>query len=839
MNTNAKILSILLMGFLLANASLAVGISFPVSTPIAQDREGPAVTPERSPVKVSPSIIQQLAKDRPDKLSVLIRTVDHDYSGLKQQIERVNGKVTQEFKYATGIAAEVPSDALFAISSNPSVVAVYDDVARVPDAMGSDPLAQASAGQLSMEELDTVLQSEAAFLPDGTPFETTTIPLNELEAILKDITPSTYANPLTMDAGGVWATGNFGQDSLAVIIDTGVYGDHFMLQGSLIGGIDMSTDVGTPYEGYSRPDNHYHGSHVAGILAGHGAIVIPEDSLLAQSIILYGGVVIPYAPGYVMIPLLGMAPMAQLFAIKVFPHTGAGASESTIIAAIEYAVDMKVNQGIDVDIISMSLGGPSGYEGADLEAQAVDAAKAAGITVVASAGNSGPASMTGGSPGAAPSSISVGAVAHPINTRVFWDQYFGFLGIGNYLFVGDQPQIIYFSSRGPTSDGRTNPTISAVGVFVLSAFPSASNPNGIAFASGTSMSAPAASGAVALLNTLGEQFGATPNDYEQALIDGATWLNGYDENDQGAGLINATASMYSLLSSLNNNDDDHGMKDRHHDDDDDDHGMKGHHHDDDDEMEARKAAKPKGIDTGIKGKGTFTYSIQDLAPGEVMHFYLKVKDSTSKITVEISNVQLGANLLGIDSFEVSIQSAIRSTDGYYTYSTNVYGDAYFEITDLSTIVSGNVFGASAFAMPIQPGYVKVVIENDWTSSDFISGDITITAEKTHSPEADEEYEGDITDGDLFMYDVGFGPNGVLLELNWENNWERYPASDLDMIVIFTDIYGNTYFDPSGATLSSPEMIILPFTDLASVTVYIIGYATYGFVDEFELEVWYL
>lgn len=31
----------------------------------------------------------------------------------------------------------------------------------------------------------------------------------------------------------------------------------------------------------------------------------------------------------------GMAPMAQLYAIKVFPHTGAGVSESINIAGIE------------------------------------------------------------------------------------------------------------------------------------------------------------------------------------------------------------------------------------------------------------------------------------------------------------------------------------------------------------------------------------------------------------------------------------------------------------------------------------------------------------------------
>ena len=96
--------------------------------------------------------------------------------------------------------------------------------------------------------------------------------------------------------------------------------------------------------------------------------------------------------------------------------------------------------------MNLSIGDPIGCgDGTDVASQAVDAAVAAGIVVVAAAGNSGPANCTIKSPAAAESALTVGAMADT--------------GAGGFSQG-------WFSSRGPTADGRIKPDISRRGVNV-------------------------------------------------------------------------------------------------------------------------------------------------------------------------------------------------------------------------------------------------------------------------------------------------------------------------------------------------------------------------------------
>ncbi|HXF60415.1 MAG TPA: S8 family serine peptidase, partial [Caldilineaceae bacterium] len=128
------------------------------------------------------------------------------------------------------------------------------------------------------------------------------------------------------------------------------------------------------------------------------------------------------------------------------------------------------------DVLNNSWGCPPEYEGCDAQvfAPAVAALRAAGIFVVASAGNAGPL---------------CGTVADPIAL------YDAVVTVGAVDRGGN---LAAFSSAGPVTvdgSGRIKPDLAAPGVDILSAFPNSS----YATASGTSMAGPHVAGVVALM----------------------------------------------------------------------------------------------------------------------------------------------------------------------------------------------------------------------------------------------------------------------------------------------------------------------------------------------------
>lgn len=757
--------------------------------------------------EISSALQAQMEKGASQTLNVLVSTTDYNYGPVIAEIEAQGGSVYATFEYAKGLAAALPASSINAIAGLAGVEGISMDAIRT---FGDDPQPLTQREFNSAEDLDAYSAAGSAFSL-GEEFETVTLDTAAL--------PDTYYGYMSMNTTPVWAEGNEGQDSLVVVIDTGVYGDHFMLAGSLVGGIDLSTDVGTADEGYDLVTNHYHGTHVGGIIAGHGAILLPEDDPWVESYEMYTGMALQdFAPGIKYFPLLGTAPAADLYAVKVFPHTGAGAPTSTIIAGIEHAIGLKVNGEYDVDVINMSLGGANLFDGRDLEDQVVDYATSVGITMVVAASNDGPSSMTIASPGTANTSITTGAVAHPVNTRFFWDYNYGAVGIGSYLFVDDNPQIAYFSSRGPTVDGRDKPTASAVGVFVLSAF--TGSPTALGFASGTSMATPGMAGVVALLNTYGETVGASPYDYKQAVLAGSHFLDGFADFEQGAGFIDAEAAMMALMADSSLGDVEPTLKNGY----------------------SANIVHPAGekLSKVNGGKGE-TFQITDLAPGYVEHFYLDLHPNAEAIIVEFSDVDYGYDPLGMNSFEVHLTSAITSSDStYYFASVNVWGDATFVVEPMNSQVSGVVGGVNAFDLPLMPGYVRLTIENDWTSFDDISGTVTVKViTGNNSEKADESYSGKVNTGESYgFFPVGFGPNGVDLQLSWEHDWSKYPTSDLDMVVAWFDTDGNLTYVYDGATLNSPEFVSIDSTEIGAVYVLIDGYDTNGLDEMFTLEVDY-
>jgi serine protease AprX len=279
-----------------------------------------------------------------------------------------------------------------------------------------------------------------------------------------------------------------GSGVLACVLDTGADAGHEQLDGSKITHwADFIGTGATPY------DDHGHGTHVAATLAGDGT------------------------GGADAARLAGIAPGASLAIGKVLDGNGSG-PESGIIAGIEWCISAGADLG------SMSLGTAAGSDGNDALSQAVDAAADDGVPFVVAAGNSGDDFTTVGSPGAARSALTVGAGG---------DSQSGL-------------RLAYFSSRGPTVDGRNKPDVVAPGMGIVSA--DAGTTSGYVAMSGTSMATPVTAGTVAL--ALQAAPGLTPAGLKSAIASTALDLGpAGPDPDWGAGYLDGRALLTSLSGS--------------------------------------------------------------------------------------------------------------------------------------------------------------------------------------------------------------------------------------------------------------------------------------------------
>lgn len=758
--------------------------------------------------KISPTLMNKITAYGDVSVNVLIKTHTSDYSSVIMDINSLGGKVGHQYKYVNALSASIPANKIVELSKNSMIERIYYDVER--------QLASSPGESLMVprgNDLDALLSVPT--IAEASEYETISITPAELAGLK----PVNYWNTKAMGAEDIWVETNYGDDSLVVIIDTGMWAGHFMFGGtSILGGIDLSYDAEDPtYGGWSNINNHYHGGHVAGIVASTGGIIVSPGTdlyIYAQALEAYSGIPLPTDPmtGDKTIWLLGMSPAATLYMVKVFDHTGGSIPESMVIAGMEHALNLKLVEGYDVDVISMSIGGPTLYDGRDIEDLLVDTITANDITLVAAAGNEGPASMTVGSPGSAYTAVTAGAAANPVNTKAFWDYNYAWPGIGDILFTSSTPQIYAFSSRGPTSDGRSKPTLSATGIYVLSAY--CTGGNFIAWASGTSMATPAISGATALLNAYAEMnaYGASPEDYRQALTGGAVWLSGYNEYDQGAGYLNAANALDVLKIDTSYGD-------------------------------VAPPLPPTGTleditNIPIVGSGVYRTSVTDLPPGHAMEFVFEVTEATETVRLEMDNVYLGdLDPIGWNSFEVYIQSAKRTMYAYYVDSANVWGDCWFLINDDQTKWKGPVSGvyADAYTRVIEPGYMKIVIENDWTSYDNLSADITIKASAARKPERpDVTISGNIADGQFigwYSISIPKWAKEAKIQLWWTNGWDQYPTNDLDLIV-----YWDMEMNYDGATLNAPETVILKKPTLLYIGID--GYTVYTGTDDFEVRIYF-
>jgi subtilisin family serine protease len=338
-----------------------------------------------------------------------------------------------------------------------------------------------------------------------------------------------------------------GRDIVWAVIDSGVDGahEHFKDAHTLelkapLRHFDF-TISGGDNEKSALVDNFGHGTHVAGIIAG-GVLTPRKLSALRTRM----------DPNQVMVTdtddmdaITGMAPHCKIVSMKVLDDRGQG-DVARIIAALD-AVQQINDHGRSVLIHGVNLS--LGYEfdprwfacGQSPICAEVNRLARSGVVVVVAAGNTGYGTLpskqratgagimlTINDPGNAENAITVGST-HREMPHVYG--------------------VSYFSSKGPTGDGRPKPDLLAPGERILSAQSSGVNAqhanNCYVEDSGTSMAAPHVSGVIAAFLSIRKEYIGKPEQVKELFLNSATDLK-RDRAFQGFGLVDLMRAIQSV-----------------------------------------------------------------------------------------------------------------------------------------------------------------------------------------------------------------------------------------------------------------------------------------------------
>ncbi len=324
---------------------------------------------------------------------------------------------------------------------------------------------------------------------------------------------STYTQSLDFDGSGV----------VVAVADSGLYtGVTNVMHQDLEGRVNRFFWYGALEGG---EDEHSHGTHVTGIIAGNGA-----TGELDETGFLYG---------------LGVAPGAHIIAQRIFD--GAGNYEAP--PTFETLTRDAVSAGADIGSNSWGDDTQGRYDisAAEFDALVRDADELTDgdqqYILEFSAGNAGPGSQTIGSPAVAKNVIATGASQ---NNR------------GDLFVYADGPDAMAdFSSRGPAEDGRIKPDVVAPGTWISSLrsplgndeFAWAPISDNYLYQGGTSQAGPQVSGAAAVLvQYFREFYGVNPSPalIKAALINSAANMDDSVETgptpnmDEGWGRVDLT-----------------------------------------------------------------------------------------------------------------------------------------------------------------------------------------------------------------------------------------------------------------------------------------------------------
>ncbi len=395
-----------------------------------------------------------------DSVDVIVQQVPGTATDVAALIDDLGGTVTGGLGIIDGFAAELPSSALDSLAGHPAIASVVPD--GTVELTGWD---YASSGQESM---------------------------------------ATVADRV-VNADRFWNGGYTGEGVDVALIDSGVSGvDGLTVNGKVINGPDLSFESQNPDLQYV--DSFGHGTHLAGIIAGRSNSA-PNKITTKEA----------------KRHFLGVAPDARIVNVKVATRNGA-TDVSQVIAAIDWVVQHRDDNGMNIRVINLSFGTDSTQSYRyDPLAFAVEQAWEHGIVVAVAAGNDGNSSPLR-NPASDPFVIAVGAAATNGSERTGDDSIPSFSSCGTYQRHVDlvAPGKSIVSLLAPDSSAaRDHPEAIVDGSYLVG--------------SGTSQAAAVVSGAAALI--IDQRPEITPDQVKALLMGTAQPISGESSKCQGAGLL--------------------------------------------------------------------------------------------------------------------------------------------------------------------------------------------------------------------------------------------------------------------------------------------------------------